>query len=130
MLANIALIISVASYCLGQQIAPTIIKPINGTCPSAQSGEEIRNNIQQEVSSLLQNIITQETRFQCPCGGSGEWTRMAYLNTSDPNKNALPTGVSSLHLQEVVVDQLPLVGHVILPSSHQTIHRTHMCVEE
>ena len=52
--------------------------PVNGTCPSAAMREATHQSIQEQVESLL-----APSQPPCPCGGPGQWTRIAYLNMSD-----------------------------------------------
>ena len=60
----------------------------NGTCPTAEQRAVIRENINQQVLSLLNSevIPALQSRPQCPCGGPGQWTRIAHLNMSDPSQ--------------------------------------------
>ena len=60
----------------------------NGTCPTAEQRAAIRENINQQVLSLLNSevIPALQSRPQCPCGGPGQWTRIAHLDMSDPSQ--------------------------------------------
>ena len=60
----------------------------DGTCPTAQERAVIRENISQQVRNLLDSdvIPVLQGRPPCACGGPGEWTRIAHLDTSDPSQ--------------------------------------------
>ena len=59
-------------------IRPAVIKGIPGTCPP----EQIRYLMHQNLSQSVANIVA-DTATNHPCG-PGQWTRVAYLNMSDP----------------------------------------------
>ena len=87
-----------ATFCIAQQqnSLPVVLSPaainrtaINyGACPTNAKLNAARNDIRQKVRSLLQDEVIPilNTSSQCTCGGRGEWTRMAYLNMSDPSQ--------------------------------------------
>ena len=51
-----------------------------GTCPAQVDLELARNSSREDVVSLVRGRVNPIT---CPCGGLGQWTRIAYLNMSD-----------------------------------------------
>ena len=55
----------------------------DGKCPSVQA----RDGLQRQVDSLLQNTVNPalDLRASCPCGGRGDWARIAFLDMSDPS---------------------------------------------
>ena len=64
----------------------------DGTCPSTEVTEQARNNTKEEIRSILRDMVVpilDPTCIQdgrCPCGGPGQWRRIAYLDISDPNQ--------------------------------------------
>ena len=62
-------------------LRPTEISGVPGACPS----EEVRNMARQNLSQSVRVILgtRQNSTLTHPCG-SGDWTRVAYLNMSDP----------------------------------------------
>ncbi len=75
-----------------QQLAAVKTTSVNGTCPSATMRGAIRQNLQNQVSSLLRDRVVPSLRSRppCACGGPGEWTRIAHLNMSDPDESCPP----------------------------------------
>ncbi len=69
------------SNTLPLQISPVI----SASCPSATMRGAIRQGIQNQVRSLLRDEVVPSIRSRpsCPCGGPGEWRRIAHLNMSD-----------------------------------------------
>ena len=61
----------------------------NGICPSDESRRITRSGLQAEIQSYLQLRDFALTN-NCPCGGIGEWHRIAHLNMSDPNQQCPP----------------------------------------
>ena len=64
---------------------------IDGTCPSAEVTERALNSTKEEIGSILHDTvipIVDPTSIyaSCPCGGPGQWRRIAHLNMSDPNQ--------------------------------------------
>ena len=74
------------------QLPATIIIFENGTCPSAAVREAARQSILEQVEALVQDQVVPilRSRPSCPCGGPGEWTRIAYLNMTDPTQQCPP----------------------------------------
>ena len=65
----------------------------DGACPSAEVTEQARNSTKEEICSILHDtvvpILDSTSSIQdgrCPCGGPGQWRRIAHLNMSDPNQ--------------------------------------------
>ena len=56
-----------------------IINGMVGTCPPQYMRDEVRQTLSQSV----RDIIADSTTLIPPCG-PGPWTRVAYLNMSDP----------------------------------------------
>ena len=54
-----------------------------GTCPAQVDLEIVRNSSREDVVSLVRGMVNPIT---CPCGGLRQWTRIAYLNMSDPTQ--------------------------------------------
>ena len=54
----------------------------------------------QEVGALLQSTVIPalDLRSSCPCGGRGDWTRIAFLNMSDPSVQCPPNWRLSTNL--------------------------------
>ena len=76
-----------------QQQLPVTIHSVRSpgpdeTCPTAQERAIIRENISQQVRNLLDSdvILALQSRPPCACGGPGQWTRIAHLDTSDPSQ--------------------------------------------
>ena len=56
-----------------------------GTCPSAEVTEQARNSTKEEIRSILSDTVVP-ILGRCPCGGPGQWCRIAHLNISDPDQ--------------------------------------------
>ncbi len=68
-----------ASSCFSSaEVLPPIVSP-PGACLSESGQKAQREAIIKQVRQRLQNTA----EFGCQCGGSGQWTRIAYLNMSD-----------------------------------------------
>ena len=57
----------------------------DGTCPSAEVTEQARNSNKEEIRSILRDTVVPIIG-RCPCGGPGQWRRIAHLDMSDPNQ--------------------------------------------
>ena len=94
-----------ATSCIAQQqnSLPVVLSPatINRTannraaCPTDAELNAVRNNTEQEIRSLLENIVNPKLLSlygpPCSCGGRGEWTRIAHLNMSDSSQQCPST---------------------------------------
>ena len=62
-----------------QEIVPSVVirGTGDGTCPAQEVMDEQRNATKSNVQQIL------DARYPCACGGSGEWSRIAYLNMTD-----------------------------------------------
>ena len=71
---------------------PAVVRgTASGVCPSAEVIDVQRNATKQEIQDLLQNTVNpalNQDRYgpPCSCGGPGEWTRIAFLNMTDPTQ--------------------------------------------
>ncbi len=74
------------------ELPAIMITSENGTCPSAAEREATLQTLLDQVDSLIQEqvIPTLRSRPPCPCGGPGDWTRIAHLNMSDPAQQCPP----------------------------------------
>ena len=90
-----------SSVCVAQQqgALPALIPPVtfrgenSGTCPSAEDLDSLRNKTNTAIQSALDETVIpvlNPAGLSCPCGGAGEWRRIAHLNTSDPNQQCPP----------------------------------------
>ena len=79
----LALLLSILAFSFCQedvaQILPAVVHEV---CPSAEEHEAVREQIIDQVLSLL-NISYQPP---CACGGRGQWTRVAHLDMNDPSQ--------------------------------------------
>ena len=93
MITNIAIIILAAiASCSAQQPLPAVLPLVtiegtdSGACPAADVIERARNDTKCEIQSILHDNVTHalnrrySNQPQCPCGGPGQWTRIAHLN--------------------------------------------------
>ena len=94
----------------------------DGTCPSAEVTEQARNSTKEEIRSILRDtvvpILNSTSSIQdgrCPCGGPGQWRRIAHLNLSDTYQQCPPYWQLINTPVRGAVDQLPQVA--ILPCS-------------
>ena len=95
-------LVAFSSVCVAQQqgALPVLIPPItfrgenSGTCPSAEDLDSLRNKTNTAIQSALNEtvipVLNPAGLTTCPCGGAGEWRRIAHLNTSDPNQQCPP----------------------------------------
>ena len=95
-------LVAFSSVCVAQQqgALPTLIPPVtfrgenSGTCPSAEDLDSLRNKTNTAIQSALNEtvipVLNPAGLTTCPCGGAGEWRRIAHLNTSDPNQQCPP----------------------------------------
>ena len=59
---------------------------VNGTCPTAAERDAIHQSIREQVMSLLEQVTPSLRPSPCPCGVPGDWTRIAFLNMTDPTQ--------------------------------------------
>ena len=63
---------------------PAVISAVNGTCLTAAERDAIHQNTQEQVMSLLEQVSLSDP--PCACGRPGDWTRIAFLNMTDPTQ--------------------------------------------
>ena len=87
MLSYILFAVLLPACCLSQQQNPLpqaipafVSEGHDGVCPSAEEHMAITEDIFQQVESFV------FSQYNCPCGGPGQWTRIAHLNMSDPSE--------------------------------------------
>ena len=59
-----------------------------GICPAQDELDIARNSSREDVVNLVRGRVNPIT---CPCGGLGQWTRVAYLNMSDSTQQCPAT---------------------------------------
>ena len=70
---------------VSQQTVPiTILKRNDKTCSHNEGTETARNAISSYVQSHLDSMLISTLPINQSCGGSVGWTRIAYLNMTDP----------------------------------------------
>ena len=80
-------------FSLPATLSPVIINNITkGMCPSVQVLDEVKGLLQNRVIPAL------KLRSSCPCGGRGDWTRIVFLNMSDPSVQCPPNWRLSTNL--------------------------------
>ena len=89
MLCYILFAVLLSACCLSQQQNPlpktfpaVISQGHDGVCPSDEERVAIREQITEQVLSLLNS----NSQPPCACGGPGQWTRIAHLDMSDPSQ--------------------------------------------
>lgn len=80
---------------LPANISPTAIgHGVNDTCPSSLVLEAQRNATRDETRDILRETVNPQLNNKygppCPCGGQGDWTRIAHLDMSDPTQQCPP----------------------------------------
>ena len=72
-------------------ITPEVINGSTQTCPSGESIDAARDRINVKIEDSLHDVDVQipDTIPEAPCGSSG-WTRVVYLNMSDPSQSCPP----------------------------------------
>ena len=55
-------------------------------CPTDELLRQARNRTKEAVLAILHERFPEDHQSQCPCGGPGEWRRIAHLDMSDPNQ--------------------------------------------
>ena len=76
---------------LGVRLPPSVIDATGQNGPACPSQNVIDAEILAQ-KSYVENILQDNCSFNlsysppCSCGGAGDWTRVAYLNMSDPNQ--------------------------------------------
>ena len=82
-----------STYAAHQDVLPVLLPPVpgsrlGGTCPLPQNLDQVKSDI---GSSLDQTVVPElKSRPVCPCGGAGEWHRIAHLDMNDPNQQCPP----------------------------------------
>ena len=89
--------INIATHCFAQQPLPAVLPQVtvegnSGACPAADEIDQAKANVKTEIRSALNETVVPQLnrRSQCPCGGPGDWTRIAHLNMSDPAQQCPP----------------------------------------
>ena len=84
----ILFVVLLPACCLSQQqnalpqtLPPVISQGHDGVCPSAEESAAITEEIFEQVEAFVSSH-----QLPCPCGGPGQWTRIAHLNMSDPSQ--------------------------------------------
>ena len=54
-----------------------------GTCPSQEMLNASKRALKEDIANLLQ---ANSVFHNCPCGGPGQWTKIAHLSMSDPSQ--------------------------------------------
>ena len=62
-------------------LEPHVIRGVAGSCPL----QSLRDAARQNLSQSIRNILFSSQNSTHPCG-TGQWTRVAYLNMSDPSQ--------------------------------------------
>ena len=62
-------------------LKPHITRGVAGSCPL----QSLRDAVHQNLSQSVRNILFSSQNSTHPCG-TGQWTRVAYLNMSDPSQ--------------------------------------------
>ena len=114
---------------LPARAAPAAVRGATGVCPSDQVLNIQRNATKQEIKDLLQNIVTPQLNRNsnnpppCPCGGPGRWTRIAYLDMTDPCQQC-PTNWRLMNSTVRGCDS-PIIGcsSAIFPSNGRSYSR-------
>ncbi len=84
----------VVGTCSSQESSPlpvtintTVISGIEG-CPTQQVRDDQLDLLRNQVLDLLENTVTPhlDGNSTCPCGGAGEWSKIASLDMTDPNQ--------------------------------------------
>ena len=91
--------VCIITGCFAQQQGPlpTVLSQVaiegsdSGACPAESVIQQERNKTGAAIQSILHNVVHDLNRHycnqpECPCGGSGHWTRIAYLDMSDPSQ--------------------------------------------
>ncbi len=72
-----------------------IIEEIDsGACPVANTIEQARNDTKSAIKSILRDTVVHQLNIRqlCSCGGTGDWSRIAHINMSDPSQQC-PTNL-------------------------------------
>lgn len=71
---------------LPAKVSPAVIPgQSNGACPSTDAQKDATK---EEIRTVLGEVVIPflDAQPQCACSGPGRWTRIAYLNMSDPSQ--------------------------------------------
>ena len=91
----------------------------NGVCPLAEEHAAIREQITEQVLSLLN--ISSESQPPCACGGPGQWTRIAHLDMSDPSQQCPSNwSLTTMPIRGCHSPGSPFCGSAIYPSNDQS----------
>ena len=72
--------LSILTCCFCQENAPQIFPTVvHESCPSS---EELAATMEQ----ITEQVLSRLSQPLCPCGGRGEWTKIAHLDMSDPSQ--------------------------------------------
>lgn len=103
MLVKICLTVSLLfGYFCQVHLLPSILNPVVnndtiGSCPSSQSEKNIKEaaRVREEIRLTLRDevnpVLTNDYGPPCTCGEPGQWTKIAYINMSNPNEQC-PSG--------------------------------------
>jgi hypothetical protein len=103
-----------------------------GVCPSTNVTERARNATQEAIRSILRNsVYTSPFIDRCPCGGSGPWRRIAYLNMTDHNQQCpsnLNLITSNCHFwTNLRIAHVPIK---LVPPTHECVGESTLSNEE
>ncbi len=71
-----------ASSCFGAEVFPANTAPAGACLSGTGQAAQRRTTNEEQIRQILRNRVVPAV--SCQCGGSGQWTRIAYLNMSDP----------------------------------------------
>ena len=87
---SIAIFLFIVSNGLAQPqvLSQVVIEGSSEACPAVSEISRVRNTSKAAIQAILRDTVVPELnlRDSCPCGGPGDWTRMAYLNMTDPTQ--------------------------------------------
>ncbi len=92
-------VLVIVGTCSSQESSPlpvtintTVISGSNG-CPTQQVRDDQLDLLRNQVLDLLENTVTPhlDGNSTCPCGGAGEWSKIASLDMTDPNQQCPST---------------------------------------
>ena len=91
---SIAIFLFIIGKGLAQpQVLPqVVIEGSSEACPAVSEISHARNTSKAAIQAILRDTVVPELNRrdfnlpQCACGGPGDWTRMAYVNMTDPTQ--------------------------------------------
>ena len=72
------------------RIGVKILQSDPGTCPLDGDREAARNELRQNVTTIIRQLLNDQSSYQYTCGGTSGWRRVTFINITNTSTNCPP----------------------------------------